>query len=114
MVVEYQEIRKEMEADGFNMEDEEFAEALEYARRKAKTAGKDESYIPYLLPDVIRERFTRRAINSFTFAVMEIEKIFKQEVNEHGTTDKRAISGKNPDRSYFGVDKAQGSVAARI
>lgn len=98
MVVEYQEIRKEMEADGFNMEDEEFAEALEYARRKAKTAGKDESYIPYLLPDVIRERFTRRAINSFTFAVMEIEKIFKQEVNEHGTNDYKGVAGEHSGR----------------
>lgn len=98
MVVEYQEIRKEMEAYGFNMEDEEFAEALEYSRRKAKAAGKDESYIPYLLPDVIRERFTRRAINSFTFAVMEIEKIFKQEVNEHGTNDYKGVAGEHSGR----------------
>ena len=93
MAVEYQDIREELEADGFRMEDQEYAEAVAYARRKAKIAGKDESYMPYLLPDVIREWLTRKAINSFTFAVMEIEKTFKQEVNEHGTSDYKGVAG---------------------
>lgn len=50
------------------MSDEEWDEQLAYARRKAKCAGKDESYIPYLLPDVIREFFIRAAINMICIA----------------------------------------------
>lgn len=79
MAVEYQEIRAELEADGFRLDDEEYTEAVNYARRKAESSGKDESYMPYLLPDVIREWITRKVINSVTFAAMEIEKIFRQE-----------------------------------
>lgn len=74
MAVEYQEIRAELEADGFRLDDEEYTEAVNYARRKAKSSGKDESYMPYLLPDVIREWIIRKAINSVTIAAMEIEK----------------------------------------
>ena len=99
MAVEYQDIRRELEADSFRLEDEEYAEVVEYARRKAKTAGKDESYMPYLLPDVIREWLTRKAINSFTFAVMEIEKIFKQEVNCNGSS----VNGRLAQRHPVGV-----------
>ena len=47
MAVEYQEIRTELEADGFRLDDEEYTEAVNYARRKAKSSGKDESYMPY-------------------------------------------------------------------
>ena len=33
MAVEYQEIRTELEADGFRLDDEEYTEAVNYARR---------------------------------------------------------------------------------
>lgn len=36
MAVEYQEIRTELEADGFRLDDEEYTEAVNYARRKSK------------------------------------------------------------------------------
>ena len=71
MAVEYQEIRTELEADGFRLDDEEYTEAVNYARRKAKSSGKDESYMPYLLPDVIREWIIRKAINSVTLAAIQ-------------------------------------------
>lgn len=45
MAVEYQEIRTELEADGFRLDDEEYTEAVNYARRKAESSGKDESYM---------------------------------------------------------------------
>lgn len=77
MVVEYQKIREELEADGYKVEDEEYPQIVEYARRKARSAGKDESYLPLLLPDVIREWLTRRAINLYSIAVMEVEKIYQ-------------------------------------
>ena len=64
MAVEYQEIRTELEADGFRLDDEEYTEAVNYARRKAKSSGKDESYMPYVLPDVIREWITRKAMKN--------------------------------------------------
>lgn len=32
MAVEYQEIRTELEADGFRLDDEEYTEAVNYAR----------------------------------------------------------------------------------
>lgn len=89
---EYQEIRAEAEDAGYDITDGLFDELLEYARRKAETAGKGESYIPYLLPDVIREYFIRGAINRITFAAMEFERYIKdktqkQEVTEHGERD---------------------------
>lgn len=98
MAVEYQEIRAELEADGFRLDDEEYTEAVNYARRKAESSGKDESYMPYLLPDVIREWITRKVINSVTFAAMEIEKIFRQEEKKHGTGDNERLAGRHPER----------------
>lgn len=77
MVTEYQDIRKDLEADGYSLEDEQFSKLLEYARRKARVAGKNEKYIPFLLPDVIREWFVRNAINAFSMAVMEAEREYQ-------------------------------------
>lgn len=77
MVTEYQDIRKDMEADGCPLEDEQFSSLVEYARRKARVAGKDETYIPFLLPDVIREWFVRNAVNAFSMAVMEAEREYQ-------------------------------------
>lgn len=75
-VNEYQGIREEMETDGYKLDDGTFQELVVYARRKAKSAGKSENYLPFLLPDVIREWFIRRSINAVTITAMEIEKIY--------------------------------------
>lgn len=58
----YEGIRKDAEEQGYSMTDEKFTELVRYAERKAAVAGKDESYIPYLLPDVIKEYFIRKLI----------------------------------------------------
>ena len=69
--MEYQDIRKRLaEEEGLHLTDDEFEYAVWYARRKAEVAGKDESYLPYLLPDVIREMFIRAAINATTYGRM--------------------------------------------
>lgn len=60
---DYREIRESMEKEGYKLQDGEYENLLEYARRKAKSAGKDESYLPLLLPDVIKEYFFRAYIN---------------------------------------------------
>ena len=66
----YAEIRAELEADGYRLNDEEYMELVTYARRKAACAGKGEDYLPYLLPDVIKEHFVRMAINAYSLARM--------------------------------------------
>ena len=73
----YTEIREEMEKVGYTLEDFEFEKVVAYARRKAEVSGKDESYMPYLLPDVIREWITRQAINAVSRAAMTAERILK-------------------------------------
>ena len=71
--MEYQEIRQRLaERENLHMTDDEFTAAVAHARRKAEVSGKDESYLPYLLPDVIRERFISAAINSVTLGMMHI------------------------------------------
>lgn len=68
---DYREIRESMEKEGYRLQDGEYENLLEYARRKAKTAGKDESYLPLLLPDVIKEYFFRAYINLAGLMAME-------------------------------------------
>lgn len=98
MMIEYPEIREQMEAEGFKMTDEEYAGHIAYARRKAEVAGKQEDYIPYLLPDVIKEHYMREAINSFTMGLMELDRYIQtkfKEVNENGyTTAKTATAAR--------------------
>lgn len=72
----YAEIREEMEKSGYSLEDSEYEKVVAYAKRKAEVSGKDESYMPYLLPDVIREWVTRKAINAVTMAAMTADRIF--------------------------------------
>lgn len=79
----YTKIRTDMEEAGYVLEDSEFEKVVAYARRKAEVSGKDESYMPYLLPDVIREWVTRQAINAVTIAAMTAERILKQEVKKN-------------------------------
>ncbi|MDO4305723.1 MAG: hypothetical protein Q4C77_02735 [Eubacteriales bacterium] len=61
---DYEQIRQELEEKGYKLSDAEFASMVEYARRKAKVAGKDESYLSLLLPDVIEEYYFRMFINA--------------------------------------------------
>ena len=91
MVVEYQEIRERLESDGYSVSDEDYGRLVEYARRKAEAAGKDESYMPYLLPDVIGEHLIRAAINYVGFGIMAINKEYQEEVRGHGSNDNRTV-----------------------
>ena len=68
---DYREIRESMEKEGYKLQDGEYENLLEYARRKAKNSGKDESYLPLLLPDVIKEYFFRAYINLAGLMAME-------------------------------------------
>lgn len=68
---DYRGIRKSMEEEGYKLQDGEYENLLEYAGRKAETAGKDESYLPLLLPDVIKEYFFRAYINLAGLMAME-------------------------------------------
>lgn len=43
---------------------------MEYAKRKVKIAGKDESYIPILLSDMVKEYFFRMGVNLETMSKM--------------------------------------------
>lgn len=76
MNTDYQGIREKAEADGYKVDDDTFKELIEYARRKVKVSGYDESYLPFLLPDVIKEWYIRRAINIYSKAMMQIQKYF--------------------------------------
>ena len=72
MALIYQDVRERMEADGYKVSDDEFSQILSYARRKAEVSGKGESYLPLLLPDVIREWLIRQTVNRYSIAMMEI------------------------------------------
>ncbi|MCC8066392.1 MAG: hypothetical protein LIO94_04740 [Clostridiales bacterium] len=63
---EYREIKDELENKGYVISDSEFDCIVEYARRKAETSGKDEGYLPLLIPDVVKEYFFRTACNMAT------------------------------------------------
>ena len=76
MSTEYQSIREKAEADGYKVDDDTFQELIKYARRKAKVAGRDESYLTFLLTDVIKEWCIRRAISVCSIAMMQIQKFF--------------------------------------
>lgn len=60
---EYESIKQQLEKDGYKISNVEFSCLVEYARRKAKIAGKDETYIPILLPDTVKEYIFRKGVN---------------------------------------------------
>lgn len=62
----YADIKDKLDQSGLQTTQEEFDGLVAYARRKAQAAGKDESYLPYLLPDVVKEYFFRNYINAVT------------------------------------------------
>lgn len=68
---EFEDLRNELEKDGYILSNGEFESLLKYAKRKAKVAGKDESYLPLLLPDVIREYFFRACVTGIGVLRME-------------------------------------------
>ena len=62
---------------GRQLEEDEFQKLLSYARHKAECQGNGESYVPYLLPDVISENdFSDR-----TFALYREYKAGIEELN---------------------------------
>lgn len=67
----YVEILKEMGLTEENLPENEYEDALKYARRKAKLTGHDEGYIPLLLPDVIKERLFSRFTIDLAMAMMD-------------------------------------------
>ena len=72
MDMSYQGIRERMEVEGYKVSDDEFSQILPYAKRKAEASGKGESYLPFLLPDLIREFLIRQAVNRYGMEMMEI------------------------------------------
>lgn len=113
----YEDIRKDAEKQGYSMTDRKFTELVQYAERKAAVAGKDESYIPYLLPDVIKEYFIRNAINEVSTGMMEFERYIKtqkQEVTDDGRNDRKTVAFRGAEFDYQGINYPQSSIASRI
>lgn len=71
MQKEYNIILRQAKKDGYNLDDDTFEYLIKYAKRKAKVVGKDDSYILYLLPDVIKEYFFRDGLNKIMMATVE-------------------------------------------
>ena len=110
-------LRKDAEKQGYSMTDRKFTELVQYAERKAAVAGKDESYIPYLLPDVIKEYFIRNAINEVSTGMMEFERYIKtqkQEVTDDGRNDRKTVAFRGAEFDYQGINYPQSSIASRI
>ena len=59
----YESIKQQLEKDGYKISNAEFSCLLEYAKKKAAVAGKNEDYLQYLLPDIVKEYFFRMAVN---------------------------------------------------
>lgn len=71
MMQKYGDIRNKLEKEGYKLPDDEFRNLLQYARRKAERAWKDESYLPLLLPDVIKDYFFGTTVNAISISMME-------------------------------------------
>lgn len=67
---EYESVKRKLEKEGYKISNSEFSCLVEYARRKAKVAGKDDTYIQILLPDTVKEYFFRKGINLETISKM--------------------------------------------
>lgn len=59
----YESIKQQLEKDGYKISNAEFSCLLEYAKKKAAVTGKNEDYLQYLLPDIVKEYFFRMAVN---------------------------------------------------
>lgn len=60
---EYESVKQQLEKDGYKISNAEFSCLIEYVKRKVRIAEKDESYIPILLPDMVKEYFFRMGVN---------------------------------------------------
>lgn len=109
----FEEIRRDAEDDGYHLTDEEFEKLVRYAKRKALVSGKNEAYVPYLLPDVIKEYFGRRAINTLTFADMRFERD-EQEDKGNGRNDRKTVAFRGAEFNYQGTDHTQSGAAGWI
>lgn len=67
---EYESVKQQLEKDGYKISNAEFSCLVECAKRKVKIAGKDERYIPILLPDMVKEYFFRMGVNLETMSKM--------------------------------------------
>lgn len=67
---EYESVKRKLEEDGYKISNAEFSCLVEYAKRKAKVTGKDDAYIPILLPDTVKEYFFRQGVNLETMSKM--------------------------------------------
>ena len=67
---EYESVKQQLEKDGYKISNAEFSCLVEYARRKTKIAGKGESYIQILLPDIVKGYFFRVGANLETMSKM--------------------------------------------
>ena len=108
-----EKIRRDAEADGYRLTDEQFGKLVQYVRRKALVSGRNEAYVPYLLPDVIKEYFGRRAINTLTFADMGFERD-EREDKENGRNDRKTVAFRGAEFDYQGTDHTQSSIAGWI
>ena len=105
-LMKFMEIREAMEAAGYKLDDEQYHEAVVYAYRKAIASGKDESYVPLLLPDVIREWVVRHAINTISKALVDEEQIRKHGRLMYGTGNTGMLAGRYTEGAGGRADEA--------
>lgn len=65
------EIRKDLEQEGYILTEQEFLKLLGHTERKLKIIGKDENYLPLLFPSVVREYFF--SIATLAVGILQME-----------------------------------------
>ena len=70
----YESIKQQLEKDGYKISNAEFSCLIEYTKKKAAIAGKNEDYLQYLLPDIVKEYFFRMAVNMTAMSNMRDKK----------------------------------------
>ena len=70
-----QEARQRAESlAGQKLDEQTFQEVLDYTVRKSRMTGHDDSYVPLLLVDEIKDHIYRERINASYYAIKEFEK----------------------------------------
>ena len=103
--MEFEEIRSALETAGYRLDDAQYQEAVAYTYRKAAASGKDESYVPLLLPDVIRELVVRHTINTISAALVDEEQIIKHRRLIYGTGNTGRLAGWHPEGADSRADE---------
>ena len=67
-----EEVRKKMESEGMILTQAEFEVIVKCARRKLEVCKKDESYLPLLLEDEIKNYFFRITVNAAGLLMMAL------------------------------------------